>query len=81
MFFSDSFRERENFYGRRLFRKHKYSAFVWKARSESKFIDTFKAKYGNGDQVTVIVGDWDSSRYTPVGQVTTKGKGFRHVDH
>ena len=70
---------REGFFRARMFRSHRLEAFAYKLRSEAKFLREFKDAYGDGRQTTVFIGDWDSSRYTPRGQVTTKGKGFRQV--
>jgi hypothetical protein len=76
-FFSDNFEHTEQFYRERIFRKLRFNAFVNTKKSEEKFIEKFKGKYGDGRKTSVIIGDWDSGGYTMGGQVTTKGKGFR----
>lgn len=76
-FFSENFGHKQQFYGQRIFRKLRFNAFVNTKKSEEKFVAKFKGSYGDGRQTTVIIGDWSSKGYTPPGQVTTKGKGFR----
>ena len=77
MFFSDDFQRKEQFYRLPLFRKLRYNAFINTMKSEDQFIQKFQDTFGDPGKTTVIIGDWDSSHYTPRGQVTTKGKGFR----
>jgi hypothetical protein len=76
-FFSQDIDRKQKFYRERIFRKLRFNRFINTKKSEEKFVDKFKDSYGDGRQTTVIIGDWDSGGYTPRGQVTTKGKGFR----
>ena len=48
-------------------------------KSEAKLIKNFAAKYGNGDQVSVMVGDWSDGGRTLKNQASTKGIGFRDL--
>jgi hypothetical protein len=76
-FYPNSFRDREVFYRQYLFRKLKLNTYINTQKSESQFINKFKKTYG--DDTPVIIGDWDSHNFTPHGQITTKGKGFRNM--
>ncbi|KAJ3213506.1 hypothetical protein HK099_007354, partial [Clydaea vesicula] len=78
-FFSEEFFKKKDFYGKRIFRKLRFNAFINTKKSEEKFIKKSKGSYGDGRQTTVIIGDWDSGGKALIGQVTTKGKGFREM--
>ena len=68
---------KEQFFRARVFRKLRFEAYCCKQKHEAKWINRFRETYGDGNQVTVIMGDWSSRGYTPRGQVPTKNKGFR----
>jgi hypothetical protein len=53
------------------------NTFINTQKSEGRFVKKFKETYGV--DTSVIIGDWDSHNFTPHGQVTTKGKGFRDM--
>ncbi len=77
-FFSEKFQKKEKFYSNVLFRKLRLNAYINAQKSEAKFLKKFKDSYGDGRQVSIIMGDWDAGGRTPPGQVSTKGKGFRY---
>lgn len=71
------FQAREEVYGRRIFRRLRFSSFVLKQRSEAKFVKTFRKAYGPPETTTIIYGDWSqpSQRY----QAPSKTVGFRKM--
>ncbi len=78
-YFSEKFEEQEVFYQQRIFRKLRLNAYTNAQKSEARFVKKFKGAYGDGRQVSVITGDWDSGGRTFRGQAATKGKGFRYL--
>ena len=75
-FFGAMTDQKEELFAKPIFRKLRLEAFCLTKKSEAKWIKKFRGAYGDGRQVTVIMGDW-SAGHTFRGQVATKNKGFR----
>jgi hypothetical protein len=48
-----------NHYAQNMYRKFKFNMYTNTQRSESKMINNFKSKFGNPEEVLVIIGDYD----------------------
>jgi hypothetical protein len=74
-----TFQDKEKFYSEKLFRKLRLNGYINKQKSESKFLNEFSEQFGSSESTDVFIGDWDSSRHTLKGQMTTKGIRFRKM--
>jgi hypothetical protein len=66
-FFSD-YDNKEAPYLNGRFRKLKFNAYVNRQKSESRFMERFKEKFGAAHRTSVILGDW-SKNHTLRGHV------------
>ena len=66
----------KQFYEREIWRKFRLSVFVKTKQSESRMIENFKKKFGEGSEVVLAFGDWSQKKQMKFKE-PTKGKSFR----
>ena len=59
-------------------RRLKWYAYMNRQRSESRFLNRFKAVFGSPDQVVIGIGDYEQSQHRKFKE-PVKGKGFRQM--
>jgi transposase len=64
------------FYEDRTFRRMKTLSYIGRQRTEAKMIREFKAKFGNGEEAVVAIGDWEQRQHRKFKE-SIKGKGFK----
>jgi hypothetical protein len=67
-----------DFYKNERFRIYKWFTYINTQRSEAKFINKFKQKFGSPDKTIVAIGDWSQREQLPF-MPPTKGIGFRKM--
>jgi hypothetical protein len=65
-------------YGRLIYRYWKWYGFIFKRRSEDRFISRFKETFGGPEETFIGIGDWEQSQQMKWKE-PTKGKGFRKL--
>ena len=65
-------------YGRLIYRYWKWYGFIFKRRSEDRFISRFKETFGGPEETFIGIGDWEQSQQMRWKE-PTKGKGFRKL--
>lgn len=64
------------FYSQFLHRKLRFNRHINEQRSESEFLNKFKAKFGGPEEVIIGIGDFEQ-QYKAKHKEPVKGKGFR----
>jgi hypothetical protein len=66
------------FYKNERFRIYRWFTFINTQRSEAKFINKFKQKFGSPEKTLIAIGDWSQKEQLPF-MPPTKGLGFRKM--
>ena len=66
----------KQFYEREIWRKFRLSVFVKTKQTESRMIENFKKKFGEGSEIVLAFGDWSQKKQMKFKE-PTKGKSFR----
>jgi hypothetical protein len=68
-----------NYYQQKIFRKLKLNRFINMQKSEQKMIKNFRNKYGNKEDIIIIIGDYDKGDYNMKGKEPVICKKLRII--